>query len=172
MLIYVVVKPFFKKSSKEYNHSPHDLNIQFTQKAGSNLNNIAVAIDFSDADEKALNHAFDLGGFQAKYTLIHVVETVGAIVYGKNIEDQETHIDGQILKKYEEILTQKGFQVTTILGFGKPAKSIPKIINQGNYDILVMGTHGHTGLKDIFLGTTVDKLRHEISIPLYIIKND
>lgn len=172
LLVYVVVKPFFQKTIREHNHSPHDLNIQFIQKAGSNLKNIAVAIDFSDADEKALNHAIDLGGLDAKYTLIHVVENVGAIVYGKNIEDQETHIDRQILNKYEDILTQKGFQINTILGYGKPAKSIPKIINQGNFDILVMGTHGHTGLKDIFLGTTVDKLRHGISIPLYIIKND
>jgi manganese transport protein len=136
------------------------------------MRNIAVAVDFSEADETALNHAIDLGGLEAKYTLIHVVETVGAIVYGKNIEDQETHIDGQILKKYEDMLTEKGFQVNTKLGFGKPTKSIPKIINHGDFDILVMGTHGHTGLKDILFGTTVDKLRHAISIPLYIVKKN
>ena len=40
----------------------------------------------------------------------------------------------------------------------------------GNFDILVMGTHGHTGLKDLIFGTTVDKLRHKISIPLLIVK--
>ncbi|MET0759672.1 MAG: universal stress protein, partial [Flavobacterium sp.] len=52
-----------------------------------------------------------------------------------------------------------------------PNKVIPKLINKGNFDILVMGTHGHTGFKDLVFGTTVDKLRHKISIPLLIVKN-
>jgi manganese transport protein len=69
------------------------------------------------------------------------------------------------------MLTEKGFQVTTQLGFGKPNQVIPRIINQGDFDVLVMGTHGHTGFKDILFGTTVDKLRHKISIPLFIVKN-
>ena len=43
--------------------------------------------------------------------------------------------------------------------------------NEGNFDVLVMGTHGHTGFKDLLFGTTVDKLRHKIGIPLLIVKN-
>jgi manganese transport protein len=69
------------------------------------------------------------------------------------------------------MLTEKGFQVATQLGFGKPNKVIPEIVNKGAFDILVMGTHGHTGFKDLVFGTTVDKLRHKISIPLLIVKN-
>ena len=112
-----------------------------------------------------------MGGKEANYTLIHVVETIGAIFYGENIEDHETTIDEKLLLEYKEILSQKGFTIATQLGFGKPNKAIPKIVNEGNFDILVMGTHGHTGLKDILFGTTVDKLRHKISIPLFIVKN-
>jgi manganese transport protein len=118
-----------------------------------------------------LNAAFQLGGTAAKYTLIHVVETVGALLYGGHIEDHETSIDEKLLLDYQEMLTEKGFQVTTQLGFGKPNQVIPRIINQGDFDVLVMGTHGHTGFKDILFGTTVDKLRHKISIPLFIVKN-
>jgi manganese transport protein len=47
---------------------------------------------------------------------------------------------------------------------------IPELINAGKFDILVMGTHGHTGFKDLIFGT-VNKLRHKISIPLLIVKN-
>jgi manganese transport protein len=65
---------------------------------------------------------------------------------------------------------EKGFQVHTILGFGKPNKVIPKLVNKGNFDILIMGTHGHTGMKDLLFGTTVDRLRHKITIPLLIVK--
>jgi manganese transport protein len=112
-----------------------------------------------------------LGGTAANYTLIHIVETVGAMFYGDDIEDHETTIDEKLLAEYKDILTEKGFKIETILGFGKPNKTISKIINDGNYDILVMGTHGHTGFKDMLFGTTVDKLRHKITIPLFIVKN-
>lgn len=172
LLLYIVFKPFVSKAKTDIlNHSPHNLKLKFTTSEVHSKKNIAILVDFSAADETAINHAFELGGKGAKYTLIHIVETVGAMIYGDNIEDCETTIDEKLLKDYEEILLNKGFIVSSILGFGKPGKSIPKIINEGTYDILVMGTHGHTGLKDLLFGTTVDKLRHQISIPLFIVKN-
>ncbi len=172
LLLYIVFKPFVTKAKQDIqNHSPHSLKLQFSQSGSYNKKNIAVSVDFSSADEIAINSAFELGGMEAKYTLIHVVETVGAMIYGKNIDDHETLIDEKLLKEYKEMLSQKGFNVKTKLGFGKPNKVIPEIINKGEFDVLVMGTHGHTGFKDLIFGTTVDKLRHKISIPLFIIKN-
>ena len=58
------------------------------------------------------------------------------------------------------MLSQKSFTVKTKLGFDKPDKVIPKIINKGKFDILVMGTHRHNSFKDLIFGTTVDKLGH------------
>ncbi len=171
LLIYIIIKPFITKAKQDiHNHSPHNLKLQFSKMGTYNKKNIAVSVDFSFADEVAINNAFELGGISAKYTLIHVVETVGAMIYGKNIEDHETLIDAKLLDEYKEILSKKGFKVTTKLGFGKPNKVIPEIINNGKFDVLVMGTHGHTGIKDLIFGTTVDKLRHKISIPLFIVK--
>lgn len=171
LLLYIVFKPFITKAkSKIVNHSPHNLRLQFSPKEHQSLKNIAISVDFSRADETALNRAFELGGIDTEYTLIHIVETVGALMYGVHAHDHETTIDEKLLLEYQEMLSQKGFRIKTELGFGKPNKVIPKIINEGNFDILVMGTHGHTGLKDILFGTTVDKLRHKISIPLLIVK--
>ena len=171
LLFYIIFKPLFTKANNDVvNHSPHNLKLNFSQQEVYNKKNIAISVDFSSADEVAINSAFELGGKAANYTLIHVVETIGAMVYGDNIKDQETKIDEDLLLEYEKLLIEKGFKVTSQLGFGKPNKAISKIINQGNFDILVMGTHGHTGIKDILFGTTVDKLRHEISIPLFIVK--
>ncbi|WP_264520119.1 Nramp family divalent metal transporter [Flavobacterium sp. N1994] len=172
LLLYIVFKPFITKAKHEIqNHLPHNFELNFSQAETYNKKHIAVSVDFSDADEIAINSAFELGGKGAKYTLIHVVETVGAMFYGGNIDDHETTIDEKLLLEYKEILNNKGFKVEVKLGFGKPNKAIPKIVNDGDFDILVMGTHGHTGLKDILFGTTVDKLRHKISIPLFIVKN-
>lgn len=171
LLLFIIFKPFITKAKQEFlNHSPHNLDLQFSEIGTYNTKRIAITVDFSSADAVAINSAFELGGLEAKYTLIHVVETVGAMVYGKNIEDQETLIDAKLLAEYKELLSQKGFKVKTKLGFGKPNKVIPEIINKGKFDVLVMGTHGHTGFKDLLFGTTVDQLRHKISIPLFIVK--
>ena len=172
LLFYIIFKPFVSKSKIDIqNHSPHNLKLKFEESSTLSHKNIAVTVDFSDSDEVALNSAFKLGGKTAQYTLIHIVETVGAMVYGEGIDDHETLIDEKLLNEYKEMLSVKGFSVATKLGFGDPAKVIPTIINKENFDILVMGTHGHTGFKDLIFGTTVDKLRHKISIPLLIVKN-
>ncbi|GIZ07972.1 Nramp family divalent metal transporter [Flavobacterium sp. UMI-01] len=171
LLLYIVFKPFFTKAKLGIqNHSPHHLKLQFSEAAVYSKKTITVTVDFSSADEVALNSAFELGGKEAHYTLIHVVETVGALVYGDDADDHETSIDEKLLRQYEEMLLQKGFKVSSQLGFGTPDKVIPMLINKSNFDVLVMGTHGHTGFKDLIFGTTVDKLRHKISIPLLIVK--
>nr|WP_314834402.1 Nramp family divalent metal transporter [uncultured Flavobacterium sp.] len=172
LLLYIVFKPFISKAKLDiHNHSPHNMVLKFSESAAHSQKNIAISVDFSFADEKAINYAFNMGGIDAKYTLIHVVETVGAMIYGKNVDDHETTIDEKLLLEYKQMFREKGFRVKTQLGFGKPNKVIPKIVNKGNFDILVMGTHGHTGMKDLLFGTTVDKLRHKISIPLVIVNN-
>jgi manganese transport protein len=172
LLLYIIVNPFFVKIKLDIdNHSPHNLVLKFSQSATYNKKNIAISVDFSSADEVAINNALELGGIDANYILIHVVETVGALMFGENIDDHETTIDEKLLQDYKELLSEKGFKVDTKLGFGKPNKVIPNIINFGDFDILVMGTHGHTGFKDLIFGTTVDKLRHKISIPLFIVKS-
>jgi manganese transport protein len=172
LLLYIVFEPFVAKSKPSIeNHSPHLMALKFSPTGTYSYKEIAVSVDFSAADEVALNRAFELGGMDAKYTLIHVVETVGAMMYGDEADDHETTIDEKLLLEYKAMLSQKSFKIETELGFGKPTKIIPTIINNGNFDILVMGTHGHTGLKDLIFGTTVDKLRHKISIPLFIVKN-
>jgi manganese transport protein len=57
----------------------------------------------------------------------------------------------KIIGRIQSNSVRKGFKVAIQLGFGKPNKVIPEIINEGNFDVLVMGTHGHTGFKDLLL---------------------
>jgi len=171
LLLYIIFKPFFSgaKATIE-NHSPHNVIVKLNTQKSYARKSIAISIDFSDADEKALNHAFDIGDKDSKYTLIHVVETVGAMMYGNKTSDHETSLDEKLLLDYKRLLEEKGFHIEVKLGFGKPGEAIPKIINEGNFDLLIMGTHGHTGFKDLLFGTTVGNVRHKITIPLYIVK--
>ncbi|NHM07835.1 iron/manganese transporter [Flavobacterium sp. CYK-4] len=171
LLLYIVFQPFLVKARQRIeNHSPHHFALRLSSFENLTTKKIAVTVDFSAADEKALQHAISLGGKDAHYTLIHIVETVGAMMYGSTIKDHETTIDEQLLHEYFQMLSEKGYQVTTKLGFGKPGKAISDFINSRDFDMLIMGTHGHHTFKDLLFGTTVDKVRHEIKIPLFLIK--
>jgi manganese transport protein len=112
-----------------------------------------------------------LGGKNAHYTLIHIVETVGAMIYGDQAQDFETASDMDYLEKYKASLEERGYTVSTQLSFGSPKREIPKIINAGTFDILILGAHGHHFFKDLIFGTTVNAVRHKIKINIIIIKD-
>ncbi|MEH6658682.1 Nramp family divalent metal transporter [Leeuwenhoekiella marinoflava] len=169
LLIYISVHPVLLKR-KEFNksHTPHiqtDLSELETLKR---YKNIAIALDFSSADRKSIASAVQLGKTEAQYTLIHSVESPGALVYGSSINDLETESDQALLEVYASQMREQGYEVMTQLGYGSPKKSLPKIINEGNYDLLILGAHGHTFFKDLIFGTTVDSVRHKVTIPVFI----
>ena len=173
VLLYITIEPFVMKSRAVKNLVPH-----LSPKALQMLpqkqvyQNIAIALDFSKTDGKTLSSAMQLGGTDARYTLIHVVETVGAMLYGDQAEDLETNTDMAYLTQYKNSLQEIGFTVTTQLSFGSPKKQIPKIVNDsGEFDILILGAHGHNFFKDLLFGTTVDAVRHKVGIPVLIIKD-
>ena len=131
---------------------------------------IAVAIDFSTTDHTNISHALAQGGNHAKYLLIHIVETAGALMMGSDIKDFETGSDFESLKKYADELKEKGYDCELIIGYGNPKRAIPKSVNDFSADLLVMGAHGHRGIKDLIFGTTVDAVRHRVKVPVLIVR--
>ncbi len=173
LLVYIFFKPFLGKTGRTIKQVPHIAEAVFDEDPGTlNYQRIAIALDFSAVDRRAIQSALQLGDKKAHYTLIHIVETPGALLYGKQIADYETASDRQFLDAYSDRLNQLGYQVETKLGFGNPKRTIPKIVNEGDYELLVMGAHGHELLKDILLGTTVDTVRHRIRIPVLIVRDE
>ena len=134
-------------------------------------NKIAITVDFSHTDSIAISHAIAQGGKHAEYILIHCVETAGALLMEGEIADRETSEDLKSLGQYAHELKEKGYNIHTSLGYGNPKKSIPEIVNKEKADLLVMGAHGHKGLKDIIFGTTVETVRHKVNIPVLVIKD-
>ena len=171
LLLYIIVKPFLEKSMATPTLVPHIKEI-IVKEAEKPIvySKIAIALDFSKTDQKSIESALQLGGKSAQYTIIHVVESVGAMVYGEEIQDFETSSDRKYLEQYKKALEEKGYQVAIQLDFGIPKKNIAKMINEGDFDILVLGAHGHNWFKDLLFGTTVDAVRHNIRIPLLIIQ--
>jgi len=172
LLIYIIVKPFLEKSMATPTLVPHIKEIVVKEAEKPIVySRIAIALDFSKTDQKSIESALQLGGKEAQYTIIHVVESVGAMVYGDEIQDFETSSDRNYLEKYKAALEEKGYTVNIQLDFGSPKKNIAKMVNEGDFDILVLGAHGHSWFKDLLFGTTVDAVRHSIRIPLLIIQH-
>lgn len=170
LLLYIIVKPFLKKWSEASGSitldTPTDLQITNT----TTYNRIAVTVDFSPSDSKAISNAISQGGQQATYILIHIVETAGARMFDQEVDDLETISDKHNLEKYKKELQTKGYLIETSLGFGNPKKSIPEIVNNSDCDFLVMGAHGHKAFKDLIFGTTLDTVRHQVKVPVLIVK--
>jgi len=170
LLLYITFSPIIKKSKDLSNRvpdgSPEELDIVPLLK----YNKIAITVDFSRSDSKAISNAFSQGGKSAEYILIHIVETAGARMMDQEIDDLETVSDKVNLEKYRVELASKGYKIHTKLGFGNPKKSIPEIVNATDCDLLVMGAHGHRAFKDMILGTTLDAVRHNVRVPVLIVK--
>ncbi len=167
LLLYIIFKPFIKKLiESEHFLTPDTLQIISTKE----YKRIAVTVDFSPSDSKAISSAISQGGKKATYLLIHIVETAGARVFGQEVDDLETVVDKIHMEKYKADLISKGYSIEISLGFGSPKKSIPEIVNNSDCDLLVMGAHGHRAFKDIILGTTLDTVRHNVKVPVFIVK--
>jgi manganese transport protein len=130
---------------------------------------IAVALDFSSNDIKLINHAIGQGSQKTTYLLIHVVESPTSRLLGKETDDMESRKDQERLEHYVARLKEKGFSAKGILGFNDRVKEIVRIINENKAEMLVIGAHGHTGLKDMLYGHTVNAVRHEVKIPVLVI---
>lgn len=171
LLLYIIAEPFVQKKKRSAKLVPHINEVIVNERPGTlEYKNIAIALDFSTTDSKSISSALQMGGKEAHYTLIHIVETVGAMVYGDQANDFETSSDKDYLDKYKLALEEKGYIVSIRLNFGSPKQQIPLIVNEaGDFDILILGAHGHSWFKDIVFGTTVNAVRHKIKIPLLII---
>jgi len=170
LLLYVFIYPLIGKIKQAQNVAPHGnaLNIDEVEKI--HYKRIGITVDFSQNDRNTIRHALIQGGKQANYHLIHVVETAVARYHGDSAMDYETQSDTENLEKYRTNLAELGYKATIHIGYGGTVKAIVDITNESNLELLVMGAHGHKGLKDLILGTTVNSVRHKVSIPVLIVR--
>jgi len=171
LLLYITFTPFLQLAFRQIKHLPHKGFEVMQPLDRKQFQKIAVAVDFSEMDKVTLQYALSLGNASTKYLLIHVVETAGAIMLGKEIRDLETTDDEKRLEFYASELSGQNRQVETALGFGNPKNSIPRLVHRFGADLLVLGAHGHRLFKDLIFGTTVDSVRHNVKMPVFIVRD-
>jgi manganese transport protein len=170
LLLYVFLMPFFRKHELKISNVPHGEAIEIGEPEHVEYKKIGITVDFSKNDRNTFRHALIQGGLNADYYLIHIVETAAARFHGEKVLDHETQRDTDNLEKYQQNLQEMGYKSHIEIGYGVAAKSISELVKARKMDLLVMGAHGHKGISDLIFGTTVDAVRHNVNIPIMIVK--
>ncbi|MGG9971506.1 Nramp family divalent metal transporter [Ferruginibacter sp. SUN002] len=170
LLIYIVFHPFISKKQEDtkaiqMHPDIHELkNLEVPV-----FNKIAIALDFSDNDEKLLAFAIGQGNANTHYYMVHIVESASAKMLGQESDDFETRKDKERMDSYVMQLQKLELASEGFIGFRNRAKEIVRIVKEVDADMLVVGAHGHTGLKDFIYGETVNSVRHELKIPVLVV---
>ena len=134
---------------------------------------ILIPLENSLADDTILTHIRPLariGG--AKLLLVHVAD--GWVARNFNqlqlAESEEMKQDRAYLENRVLELTEEGFSCDAVLALGEPSDEIIKLAREKNVDLIAMTTHGHRFISDILYGATVDKVRHEVEVPVLLVK--
>jgi nucleotide-binding universal stress UspA family protein len=134
---------------------------------------ILVAIEHSNADRTIIDHVAKLAEMTgATLLLVHVADGWAARNFDQLQlrESEEMKDDRAYLEQLTSELRTAGRSVEAQLAMGDPATELVKIANSGTVDLLAMSTHGHRYLADLVHGTTVDRVRHLVNVPVLLLK--
>lgn len=175
LLGHIIIQPIYHRlrgSPIPAQISVHGPNIVPAIRPASLPRKLAAAIDFSTADTAVLSHVVALAqerGRSANVLLMHVAESGGAKVMGKDMQDVEAREDLERLEIYCSELNNMDIEASCALGFGDPADQLAQLIAEYKPDLVILGGHGHQFAGDFLHGTTVERLRHKISVPIMVV---
>jgi nucleotide-binding universal stress UspA family protein len=136
-------------------------------------NTILVPVENRESDQTILRHIRSLAKLtDAKLTLVHVADGWAARNYErfKLQESEEMKQDREYLASLSAQLESEGYQVKTVLAMGDPATEIIRLAQEEPIDLIAMTTHGHRLLGDFLHGSTADKVRHQVDVPVLLLK--
>ncbi len=169
LMITVIAIPLIKKRKEAVGVTVHPELRTFNNFAIPEFNHVAVALDFSGHDEKLVAFALGQGKPGTRYILLHVVESASARLLGDSTADLESEQDKEQLKAYVQQLQERGLNAVARIGYRNRISEIVRIVKEEEADIVIMGAHGHAGIKDLLYGETINKVRHELKLPVLVV---
>jgi nucleotide-binding universal stress UspA family protein len=134
---------------------------------------ILVAVENSPADRTILAHVRSLAALTgAELLLVHVADGFAARHF-KDLglrESEEIRGDREYLENLASELAAQSIITSTELAMGDPATELIRLSRERNVDLIAMATHGHRLLNDLVRGTTVNRVRHEVKIPVLLLR--
>jgi manganese transport protein len=174
LLVWVTLSPILPRRLRRIGREP----LSLPQAVGSNVptyvyHRILVPLDHTERDRVAVSHAASMSRTHgAKLYLLHVEEGVTSQVYGQLASTAEVQAGQAYLEGIVDTLRQQQIDVETIVRHsGSARKAIVEVARTLKPDLLIMGAHGHTGLKDLVFGTTINAVRHRLEVPLLVVRD-
>lgn len=135
------------------------------------IRRILCPVDFSEPSETALDYAIDLAKkFGADVQLVHVYQLpVYALPDGAMMAGPEftTKVTTELSRALTELAEGKsGVKLETHLVEGIPYKEVVRLSEELKADLVVMGTHGRTGLKHLLLGSVAERVVRSSKVPV------
>jgi nucleotide-binding universal stress UspA family protein len=134
---------------------------------------ILIPVENGPADQTILDHIKPLAKMHgASLLLMHVAN--GWVARNFDLlnlaESEEIKADRAYLEKRCEELCNDGFKVEYVLAMGEPSDEIIKFARKYAVDLIAMSTHGHRFISDLLYGSTADKVRHLVDVPVLLLK--
>jgi manganese transport protein len=132
---------------------------------------ILVPLDHSDRDRVAIAHAAAMArSHGATLHLLHVEEGVTSQLFGALSSTAEVHEGEEYFREIVEALERDGIRAELTVVHGQnPKDEIVRLAKQIHPDLVVMGAHGHRGVKDLIFGNTINGVRHEVAAPVLVV---
>ena len=134
---------------------------------------ILIAIENSAADRTILTHVAELAKLAGSaLLLVHVADGWAARHFDELQlrESEEMTSDRAYLDRLRDELAAQGFRVETHLAMGDPATELVRVAAEQHVDLVAMATHGHRFIADVIHGTTADRVRHLLKIPVLLLR--
>ncbi len=138
---------------------------------GCSPRHVVVAVDFSDCSQDAVEYAFQIAKeFDVHITLVHV-EELPSYSLDFNLTYLETQKEKRIqadkhMKELCALFEDKGITAACVQKVPPVQEAILKTIQDNNANLLVMGTHGRTGLPRLLMGSVASGLLRKASVPI------
>jgi manganese transport protein len=132
---------------------------------------ILVPLDHTELDRAAITHAAYLARLHsATLHLMHVEEGATSRLFGSMASDAEVHAGEEYFRAIVASLADQGLEADLEIVYGhSPKDEIVKVAQRMKPDLIVMGAHGHRGVKDLMLGNTINGVRHEVDAPVLVV---
>ncbi len=132
---------------------------------------VLVPVDHSESDKEAVSNALAMARmYGASIVLLHVEEGVTSQMFGSQSSTAEITEGQDYLDQLVLSLQAQGADVSIAVRHGKsPAREISAAVKDLQPDLIVMASHGHSGIKDLIFGTTINSVRHKVKIPIMIV---
>ena len=135
---------------------------------------VIAAIDFSESSLLAMETALHLmpetGGF---LWLLHVLEMPRGIDPIGVLQPSIDELEAEALERLQELIPdnpEKEMQILRRVARGSPAKTIANEARETDADLIVVGTHGRTGLARMLLGSTAEALLRKAPCQVLVVK--